>query len=94
MKVRWVTPLGVDTASTSYCSSSASRPSHSRTPRPSRIGTCPDFAQDFQSVRKFADRDHANIVSWNRYPSGSHFATRDASDLLISNIRSFYRPLR
>jgi epoxide hydrolase len=52
------------------------------------------FASDFQSVRKFADRDHANIVSWNRHPTGSHFATRDATDLLISDIRSFYRPLR
>ena len=39
VNVRWVTPLGVETASTSYCCSKASRPSHSRTPRPSRIGT-------------------------------------------------------
>jgi hypothetical protein len=40
VKVRWVTPLGDETASTSYCWSNASRPSQSRTPRPSRIGTC------------------------------------------------------
>ena len=40
VNVRWVTPLDVETASTSYCCSNASRPSHSRTPRPSRIGTC------------------------------------------------------
>jgi epoxide hydrolase len=52
------------------------------------------FAQDFQSVRKFADRDHANIVSWNRYEQGSHFATRDAPDLLVSDIRGFFRSLR
>jgi hypothetical protein len=52
------------------------------------------FAADFQSVRAFSERDHANIVSWNRYASGSHFATRDATDLLISDIRGFYRPLR
>ena len=40
VNVRWVTPLGVVTASTWYFCSKASRPSHSRTPRPSRIGTC------------------------------------------------------
>jgi hypothetical protein len=48
------------------------------------------FAHDFQSVRRFADRDHANIVSWNRYDQGSHFATRDATDLLVSDIRGFF----
>jgi epoxide hydrolase len=52
------------------------------------------FAQDFQSVRKFADRDHGNIVSWNHYEQGSHFATRDATDLLVSDIRGFFRDLR
>jgi hypothetical protein len=52
------------------------------------------FPYDFQSIRKFADRDHSNIVSWNRYDRGSHFATRDATDLLVADIRAFYRPLR
>jgi epoxide hydrolase len=49
------------------------------------------FARDFQSVRRFSDRDHANIVSWNRYPTGSHFATRDAPGELVSDIRAFFR---
>ena len=52
------------------------------------------FAEDFQSVRRFADRDHANIVSWNRYDRGSHFAPRDAPDLLLDDIRRFFRDLR
>lgn len=42
----------------------------------------------------FADRDQTNIVSWNRHDRGSHFATRDATDLLVADIRAFYRPLR
>jgi hypothetical protein len=25
------------------------------------------FAHDFQSIRRFAERDHATIVSWNTY---------------------------
>jgi hypothetical protein len=52
------------------------------------------FAEDFQSIRKFSDRDHANIVSWNRYPTGSHFSPHDATDLLVDDIRGFFRGLR
>jgi epoxide hydrolase len=52
------------------------------------------FAQDFQSVRRFADRDHSNIVSWNRYDRGSHFSPQDAPDLLLEDIRTFFRALR
>ena len=52
------------------------------------------FAEDFQSVRRFADRDHANIVSWNRYDRGSHFSPHDAPDLLLEDIRAFLRTLR
>jgi hypothetical protein len=52
------------------------------------------FAEDFQSVRRFSERDHANIVSWNRYSRGSHFAPHDAPDLLVDDIRRFFRGLR
>jgi pimeloyl-ACP methyl ester carboxylesterase len=52
------------------------------------------FASDFQSIRRFADRDHANIVSWNRYERGSHFSPHDAPDLLLDDIRQFFRALR
>jgi epoxide hydrolase len=52
------------------------------------------FAEDFQSVRRFADRDHSNIVSWHRYERGSHFAPQDAPDLLVDDIRGFFRSLR
>ena len=49
------------------------------------------FADDFQTIRRFADRDHSNIVSWNRYDRGSHFAPTDAPDLLLGDIRDFFR---
>jgi hypothetical protein len=52
------------------------------------------FAEDFQSVRRFSERDHANIVSWHHYDRGSHFAPHDAADLLLEDIRTFFRPLR
>jgi epoxide hydrolase len=52
------------------------------------------FADDFQSVRRFAERDHANIISWNHYERGSHFAPQDAPDLLVDDIRGFFRQIR
>jgi len=60
--------------------------------RPTEPTTVPTgvavFANDFQSIRRFADRDHANIVSWNRYGRGSHFSPHDAPDLLLADIAS------
>ena len=71
---------------------------HPRTDPPTEPTTAPTgvaiFAEDFQSVRRFAERDHSNIVSWNRYDRGSHFSPHDAPDLLLKDIRDFYRPLR
>jgi pimeloyl-ACP methyl ester carboxylesterase len=53
-----------------------------------------NFANDYQSIRPFAERDHKNIISWNVYDRGSHHATQDAPDLLAADIRSFFRGLR
>ena len=52
------------------------------------------FAGDFSRIRRFAERDHRNIVRWTTYDSGGHFAAHSAPELLIEDIRDFYRPLR
>jgi pimeloyl-ACP methyl ester carboxylesterase len=52
------------------------------------------FQNDFQSVRRFAERDHSNIVRWTHFDRGGHFAPRDAPDLLLEDLREFFRPLR
>jgi epoxide hydrolase len=52
------------------------------------------FGYDFKSVRKLAERDHANIVHWRSYDRGSHFAPHDAADLLVDDLREFFRDLR
>jgi hypothetical protein len=52
------------------------------------------FAQDFKSIRHFAERDHKNIVHWSEYERGSHHASQDAPDLLIEDLRKFFRRLR
>jgi len=49
---------------------------------------------DFISIRRFADRDHANITSWHRYPSGSHYAAHLEPEQTCRDIREFFSPLR
>nr|WP_207229464.1 epoxide hydrolase family protein [Ktedonosporobacter rubrisoli] len=53
-----------------------------------------NFADVYQSIRLFAERDHKNIVSWNFYDRGNHFATQTAPDLLINDIRTYFEMLR
>jgi pimeloyl-ACP methyl ester carboxylesterase len=58
------------------------------------------FAGDFQSIRRFAERDHGNIFSWHHYgaPSKSggtndasgHYAAHEATDTLVSDLRQFF----
>jgi epoxide hydrolase len=62
-------------------------------PTKSQIGVA-IFAEDFKSIRRFAERDHSNIVRWTRYDRGSHFSPHDAPDLLLRDMREFFRPLR
>jgi epoxide hydrolase len=52
------------------------------------------FAFDFRPIRKFAERDHKNIVSWSEFDRGSHWAAHDAPDLLTGDIRQFFRRFR
>ena len=52
------------------------------------------FAYDFRPIRRFAERDHKNIVSWNEYDRGSHWSGYDAPDLLLGDIRQFFGLVR
>jgi pimeloyl-ACP methyl ester carboxylesterase len=51
------------------------------------------FAYDFKPPRKFADRDHTNIVHWNEYDRGGHWAAYEVPELLLGDIRQFFRSL-
>ena len=61
------------------------------------------FGGDFQSIRRFAERDHSNIVSWHAYgpaaPGGSpadapgHYAAHEATGVLVADIRQFFAGL-
>ena len=76
----------------------SSRPSRPRCPPALAM-----FAGDFQSIRRFAERDHSNIVSWNSYDpglaapggndAGGHYAAHEATDLLVADIQQFFAKL-
>jgi epoxide hydrolase len=51
------------------------------------------FPNDFRSVRRFAERAN-NIVHWSQFDRGGHFAASDAPDLLVGDLRKFFRPFR
>jgi pimeloyl-ACP methyl ester carboxylesterase len=52
------------------------------------------FPRDiFPPVRSLAERTD-NIVRWTEFERGGHFAAMEEPDLLISDIREFFRDLR
>jgi pimeloyl-ACP methyl ester carboxylesterase len=53
------------------------------------------FAGDFSGVRRFAERDHKNLVQWAQHPEpGGHYAAHLETDTLADDIRGFYRQYR
>jgi epoxide hydrolase len=53
-----------------------------------------NFANDFQSIRPFAERDHKNIVQWSEFDRGDHHAPQTAPEMLIADVRKFFRRFR
>ena len=53
------------------------------------------FADDFAGIRRFAERDHSNLVQWHLYdePAG-HYAAYHAPQILVEDMQAFYRKLR
>jgi pimeloyl-ACP methyl ester carboxylesterase len=50
------------------------------------------FAGDFSGVRRFAERDHKNLVQWNMHPEpGGHYAAHLEPEVLADDIREFFR---
>jgi hypothetical protein len=53
------------------------------------------FAGDFSGVRRFAERDHRNLVRWTMHPEpGGHYAAHLEPAVLVGDIRAFYAGLR
>jgi hypothetical protein len=57
---------------------------------PSRTGVAV-FADDFKSIRAFAERDNSAIAHWSEFPDGGHFAAMERPDVLVGDLRTFFR---
>ena len=60
-----------------------------RSPVPTGVAVFPNDL----TIRPLAERDH-NVVHWAEYSRGGHFAALEAPDLLVDDMREFFRPLR
>jgi pimeloyl-ACP methyl ester carboxylesterase len=68
-----------------------SHPGHWPQPSPVPTGVAV-FAEDI-AIRRYAEQGH-NIVHWSEFDRGGHFAATDSPDLLIGDIRNFFRRFR
>ncbi|MFD5829715.1 epoxide hydrolase family protein [Lentzea sp. NPDC060358] len=48
------------------------------------------FRDDFQTIRRFAERDHHNIVHWSEFGTGGHYSGHDSPELLAGDIKVFF----
>ena len=68
-----------------------------RSPRSPRVEVptgCAIFPRDVRRVpRSWAERLY-NVTSWTQMPAGGHFAALEQPDLLVEDLRAFFRLLR
>jgi len=60
-------------------------------PNPAPTGVAV-FAEDI-AIRRYAEQSN-NIVHWTEFDRGGHFAAMEAPDLLVGDVRAFFRGLR
>ena len=56
----------------------------------SRMGVAV-FADDFQSIRSFAERDNDGIEHWSEFDRGGHYASIEVPELVVQDLREFFR---
>jgi epoxide hydrolase len=86
--IYWLTGTGATSAHLYYENRVAAPP-----PPPSGVPTGIAVFPSDPAIRRVAEREH-NIVHWSEFDRGGHFAALEAPDLLVADIRAFFRSLR
>ena len=88
----WVTETATSSARLYYESRNAptSRPM-GRVEVPTGVAVFP--YELFIAPRKWAEASY-NLTHWTEMPRGGHFAAMEQPDLLVEDLRTFFRPLR
>jgi epoxide hydrolase len=94
----WLTNTGGECIRFYYEDAHAPRPEDAQGPHAAEPTTVPlglaGFAGDFSGVRRFAERDHKNIVRWTIHPEpGGHYAAHQEPEVLADDIRGFFAGL-
>ena len=85
----WLTGTAGSSARLYYENMHASSWSQQRGTTPTGVAV---FAEDV-AIRRYAERGHT-IVHWSEFDRGGHFAAMEAPDLLIGDMRAFFRRFR
>jgi pimeloyl-ACP methyl ester carboxylesterase len=48
---------------------------------------------DFLSIRRFAERDHANIARWHVFDAESHYLAHEHPDVFVADVSEFFASL-
>lgn len=86
----WITGTAASSARL-YYENAHSTPPKEPTTLPIGVAGC---AGDFSGIRRFAERDHKNIVRWSNYDRGGHFAAHKVPEHMVEDIRAFFAELR
>lgn len=91
ISIYWFTNTAGSAARMAYEEAKAARPTE---PTTIPIGVA-GFTGDFSGIRRFAERDHKNIVQWHMHPEpGGHYAAHLEPEVMATDIRGFFRRLR
>jgi pimeloyl-ACP methyl ester carboxylesterase len=52
------------------------------------------FPKELRQVSRELASEHANLVHWSEMPRGGHFAPSEEPELLVQDLRTFFRALR
>ncbi len=52
------------------------------------------FPKELRRVPRSLAQEHANLVYWSEMPRGGHFAASEEPQLLVDDLRAFFRPMR
>lgn len=84
----WLTRTAGTSAYTGYATVTWGEP-----PTPSGVPTgCLQLAHDI-GIRRFAEREHT-ITRWTDVDRGGHFAAMEEPEILVADVRAFFRDLR
>jgi pimeloyl-ACP methyl ester carboxylesterase len=89
VSVYWLTGTAGSAARIYYEGARAWGQTKPRSPVPTAVAVFPNDI----TIRPLAERDH-NVVRWTEFDRGGHFAALEVPDLLIDDMREFFRRFR